>query len=201
MPGYGTDARFDADFAYHFGIAKPILAAINGPAAGRRPRARLLLRRAAGRGRAPSSRPRTAASGCPPSSGCRGCSRGSSAPRAPRTCCSRAACSSPRRPHEMGLVARVVAPDGARRRRRRLRRRARDARRAVVARGDQAPALRRPAPRRAPSRSPSPTACCARWCRARSSKRASPRCASEATAGVLSAGSVRRSPLLHCPRS
>ena len=34
MPGYGTDPRFDADFAYHFGIAKPILAAINGPAAG-----------------------------------------------------------------------------------------------------------------------------------------------------------------------
>jgi len=33
-PGYGTDPRFDADFAYHFGIAKPILAAINGPAAG-----------------------------------------------------------------------------------------------------------------------------------------------------------------------
>jgi enoyl-CoA hydratase/carnithine racemase len=34
MPGYGTDPRFDADFAYHFGIPKPIIAAINGPAAG-----------------------------------------------------------------------------------------------------------------------------------------------------------------------
>src|SRR6202035_5723314 len=34
MPGYGVDARFDADFAYHFGIPKPILAAVNGPAAG-----------------------------------------------------------------------------------------------------------------------------------------------------------------------
>ncbi len=34
MPGYGTDPHFDADFAYHFGILKPILAAINGPAAG-----------------------------------------------------------------------------------------------------------------------------------------------------------------------
>jgi len=34
MPGYGTDPRFDAEFAYHFGIAKPIVAAINGPAAG-----------------------------------------------------------------------------------------------------------------------------------------------------------------------
>jgi enoyl-CoA hydratase/carnithine racemase len=33
-PGYGADPRFDADFAYHFGIDKPILAAINGPAAG-----------------------------------------------------------------------------------------------------------------------------------------------------------------------
>ena len=34
MPGYGTDPRFDADFAYHFGVSKPIIAAINGPAAG-----------------------------------------------------------------------------------------------------------------------------------------------------------------------
>jgi len=34
MPGYGMDPRFDADFAYHFGIPKPIIAAINGPAAG-----------------------------------------------------------------------------------------------------------------------------------------------------------------------
>jgi enoyl-CoA hydratase/carnithine racemase len=34
MPGYGTDPRFDADFAYHFGVPKPIIAAINGPAAG-----------------------------------------------------------------------------------------------------------------------------------------------------------------------
>jgi enoyl-CoA hydratase/carnithine racemase len=33
-PGYGTDERFDANFAYHFGIPKPILAAVNGPAAG-----------------------------------------------------------------------------------------------------------------------------------------------------------------------
>jgi len=33
-PGYGTDPLFDADFAYHFGIPKPIIAAINGPAAG-----------------------------------------------------------------------------------------------------------------------------------------------------------------------
>jgi len=33
-PGYGVDERFDADFAYHFGLAKPVIAAINGPAAG-----------------------------------------------------------------------------------------------------------------------------------------------------------------------
>jgi len=33
-PGYGVDPRFDADFAYHFGLAKPVIAAINGPAAG-----------------------------------------------------------------------------------------------------------------------------------------------------------------------
>jgi len=33
-PGWGVQPEFDADFAYHFGIPKPIIAAINGPAAG-----------------------------------------------------------------------------------------------------------------------------------------------------------------------
>lgn len=33
-PGYGVDAAFDAAFAYHFGVGKPIIAAINGAAAG-----------------------------------------------------------------------------------------------------------------------------------------------------------------------
>ncbi|HEY3842506.1 MAG TPA: enoyl-CoA hydratase-related protein [Acidimicrobiales bacterium] len=33
-PGYGVRPEFDADFAYHFGVPKPIIAAINGPAAG-----------------------------------------------------------------------------------------------------------------------------------------------------------------------
>ena len=33
-PGYGVDPGFDALFAYHFGLAKPVIAAINGPAAG-----------------------------------------------------------------------------------------------------------------------------------------------------------------------
>ena len=33
-PGYGTDAHFDASFAYHFGLDKPVIAAINGAAAG-----------------------------------------------------------------------------------------------------------------------------------------------------------------------
>ena len=33
-PGYGVDAKFDATFAYHFGIAKPVIAAVNGAAAG-----------------------------------------------------------------------------------------------------------------------------------------------------------------------
>ena len=33
-PGYGTDANFDASFAYHFGLNKPMIAAMNGPAAG-----------------------------------------------------------------------------------------------------------------------------------------------------------------------
>lgn len=33
-PGFGVDPHFDAAFAYHFGIGKPIIAAINGLAAG-----------------------------------------------------------------------------------------------------------------------------------------------------------------------
>ena len=33
-PGYGVDPGFDALFAYHFGLRKPVLAAINGAAAG-----------------------------------------------------------------------------------------------------------------------------------------------------------------------
>ena len=33
-PGYGVEKEFDATFAYHFGLSKPIIAAINGPAAG-----------------------------------------------------------------------------------------------------------------------------------------------------------------------
>ncbi|MBL4867328.1 MAG: enoyl-CoA hydratase/isomerase family protein [Pseudomonadales bacterium] len=33
-PGYGVLPEFEQNFAYQFGIAKPIIAAINGPAAG-----------------------------------------------------------------------------------------------------------------------------------------------------------------------
>ena len=33
-PGYGVAEAFDAPFACHFGLSKPIIAAINGPAAG-----------------------------------------------------------------------------------------------------------------------------------------------------------------------
>jgi enoyl-CoA hydratase/carnithine racemase len=33
-PGYGVRSEFDAELAYHFGIPKPIIAAVNGPAAG-----------------------------------------------------------------------------------------------------------------------------------------------------------------------
>ena len=33
-PGYGVRPEFDAELAYHFGIPKPIIAAVNGPAAG-----------------------------------------------------------------------------------------------------------------------------------------------------------------------
>jgi enoyl-CoA hydratase/carnithine racemase len=33
-PGYGVDPNFDATFAYHFGIGKPVIAALNGAAAG-----------------------------------------------------------------------------------------------------------------------------------------------------------------------
>lgn len=33
-PGTGVRSEFEADFAYHFALTKPVLAAINGPAAG-----------------------------------------------------------------------------------------------------------------------------------------------------------------------
>jgi enoyl-CoA hydratase/carnithine racemase len=33
-PGYGVRPEFDADFAFQFGMRKPVIAAINGPAAG-----------------------------------------------------------------------------------------------------------------------------------------------------------------------
>ncbi|MEZ5558522.1 MAG: enoyl-CoA hydratase-related protein [Pseudomonadales bacterium] len=34
QPGYGVAPEFDASFAYHFGLDKPVIAAMNGPAAG-----------------------------------------------------------------------------------------------------------------------------------------------------------------------
>ncbi len=33
-PGFGRAAQFDAAFAYHYGLSKPVVAAVNGPAAG-----------------------------------------------------------------------------------------------------------------------------------------------------------------------
>ena len=33
-PGYGVDPALDHDFAYHFGLRTPVIAAVNGPAAG-----------------------------------------------------------------------------------------------------------------------------------------------------------------------
>jgi len=33
-PGYGIRPEFDTNFAFHFGLTKPVIAAINGPAAG-----------------------------------------------------------------------------------------------------------------------------------------------------------------------
>jgi enoyl-CoA hydratase/carnithine racemase len=33
-PGYGVRPEFDTNFAWHFGLGKPVVAAINGPAAG-----------------------------------------------------------------------------------------------------------------------------------------------------------------------
>ena len=34
MPGYGANANFDAPFAYQMGLSKPLVAALNGAAAG-----------------------------------------------------------------------------------------------------------------------------------------------------------------------
>ena len=75
-PGYGVRPEFDADFAYQFGLSKPVIAAVNGAVAG----AGLAVdvtRTSGSRLRAPSSRPRTARSTCRPSSACPGCCRAS----------------------------------------------------------------------------------------------------------------------------
>lgn len=34
QPGFGVREEFDASFAFHFGLSKPVIAAMNGPAAG-----------------------------------------------------------------------------------------------------------------------------------------------------------------------
>ena len=69
--------EFDHDFAFHFGLTKPVIAAINGPAAGVgwcSP----ATATCASPPPAPSSPPPTASSTCRPSTACRGCSPASS---------------------------------------------------------------------------------------------------------------------------
>ena len=163
MPGYGVDERFDADFAYHFGIPKPIVAAINGPAAGvgfalacycdvRLAAAGAKLTTAHGRLGLPAE---FGLSWLLP--------RLIGAARAADLLLSSRVVFLAEEALEFGLVARVVERGRAPRRRRRLRSTTLATRVApVVARGHQAPALPRPAPGRRPSPSPRRTGCCAR---------------------------------------
>ena len=127
MPGYGVRPEFDADFAYMFGIPKPIIAAINGPAAG----VGLVLacycdlRFAAQGAKLTTSHGR---SGCRPSTGCPGsCPAWSGVTRAADLLLSSRVVLA-EEAEQLGLVNRVVAPDELMAAHVRLRRRARGAR-------------------------------------------------------------------------
>ena len=75
-PGFGVAREFDASFAYQFGLYKPIVAAINGPAAGVGLALALFHRSAVcGGGYQDDDRP-TASSTCRRSTGCPGSCRG-----------------------------------------------------------------------------------------------------------------------------
>ena len=146
-PGYGVRPEFDADFAYHFGIPKPIIAAVNGPAAG----VGLVLAcycdlRFAARGaKLTTSHGRL---GLPAEYGLSwllprliGVTRAADLLLSSRVVLAEEA-------EQLGLVNRALPPRRAAALHVRLRRAARHGDRAVLARGDEAAALPRPARRR-----------------------------------------------------
>ena len=120
-PGYGVRPEFDAEFAYHFGIPKPIIAAVNGPAAGVGFAPGLLLRSALRRrGRQAHHRPRPAR----PSRRVRAVVAAAPARRAspgPPTCCCRAGSCWPRRRPRSASSTGSTPPGELSGRRRRLR--------------------------------------------------------------------------------
>ena len=199
-PGYGVRPEFDHAFAFHFGLTVPVIAAVNGPAAGRRARAGLLRRHPLRRRRGqahdvrpparPARRVRPVVDPAPPRR-CR--PRRRPAPVEP----DRAGRGGRRDGSGQPGAATRRAPPGDLRLRPDLCRRGLPQLRP----GGQAPALRRPPRRRRHRRRPQSERCWKRWSRPPTSPKASPPSRRSASPGSESPTEGRSSAHAPWPRA